>query len=88
MDIVRVKLFDMSYNTGTWARKDITTGFGLIDLDIIGWLIEDRNDCIIVASEYQPEDDQFRHLQAIPKVCIKDVEKLGKIKIQEGGNND
>jgi len=76
MDIVRIKSFDMSYNTGTWVRKDIQSNFGLIDLDIVGWLVEDREDCVVVAGEYQPEDEQFRHLQAIPKVCIKEIIKL------------
>ena len=75
MDIVRVKMLDMSYNNDTWARKDIK-GFSLIELDIVGWLVEDREDCVIVAKEYMQEDDQFRSLSAIPKVCIKEIKKL------------
>jgi hypothetical protein len=77
MDIVRVQCVDTSYNTGTWARKDIATGFGTMTLDIIGWLIDDREDCVIIASEYQLEDDQFRHLQAIPRPCIIYFQKVG-----------
>jgi hypothetical protein len=79
MDIVRVRCVDTSYNTGTWARKDIATGFGTMALDITGWLIDDREDCVIIASEYQPEDDQFRHLQAIPKVCITEFKKVATL---------
>jgi hypothetical protein len=79
MDVVRVKCVDTSYNTGTWARKDIATGFGTATLDIIGWLIDDRKDSVIIASEYQPLDDQFRHLQVIPKVCITEFNKVATL---------
>lgn len=78
MDIVRIKCFDMSYNSSVWDRKGIKADFGLVDLDIIGWLVEDREDCIVIASESQPAEGQFRHLIAIPKVCIREVEKLRK----------
>lgn len=78
MDIVRIKSFDMSYNSSTWDKNAIKADFGLVDLDIVGWLIEDREDCIVIASEYQPIEEQFKHLIAIPKVCIKEMEKLRK----------
>lgn len=77
MQVVRIKSFDMSYNTGTWD-KDTIKNFGLVDLDIIGWLIEDREDCVVIASEYQPTEDTYRHLIAVPKVCIKEIKKLRK----------
>lgn len=49
-------------------------------LDIVGWAVDlGRKDCVIVASEYQPEDDQFRHLQAIPRVCITEITKVGTL---------
>ena len=76
MDIVKVKCLDMTHSTGIWPRKEIAT-FGLIELEIVGWLVEDKPDCLIISPEYQPEDDEFRYLQAIPKVCIKEVTKLG-----------
>ncbi len=78
MDIIRIKCFDASFHSGSWDRNGIKTGFGLIGLDIVGWLVEDRKDCIIVASEYDPEDDRFRHLQAIPKVCIVSQSCIGR----------
>ena len=77
MDIVKVKCFDMSYSRGVWSRKDMGN-FGLIDLEVVGWLVEEREDCIILADEYQPEDDQFRHITAISKACIKEIKKVGK----------
>jgi hypothetical protein len=79
MDIVRVKCVDTAYNTGTWARKDIATGFGTMILDIVGWLVDDREDCVIIASEYQPQEDEFRHLQAIPKACITEFKKVATL---------
>ncbi len=75
MQIVVIKSFDMSYNTGIWDKDDIS-GFGLVDLEIVGWLVEDREDCLIIASESQPEENQLRHLVAVPKVCIKEMTKL------------
>lgn len=78
MDIVKVKCIDMCYHTGTWARRDIKE-LGLIDLEVVGWLVEDRKDCVVIAKEHMPEDDQFRHVSVIPKVCIKG--KLEKIKM-------
>jgi len=78
MEIVRIKCFDMSYNTGLWDRSSIKHGFGLVNLDTVGWLIEEKEDCIIIASEYQPENEQFRHLMAVPKVCITEMKKFRK----------
>ena len=77
MQAVRIKSFNMSYNTGVW-HKDNIKDFGLVDLDTIGWLIEDREDCIVIALEHQPNENTYRHLVAIPKVCIKEVIQLRK----------
>ena len=75
MNIVKVKCFDMTYSSGVWSRKDISN-FGLVNLEIVGWLVEDREDCIVIAKEYNQIEDEFRHLSAIPKVCIKELTKL------------
>ena len=80
MRVVRIKCFDMSFNSSTWTQREITQDFGLIYLDIVGWLIEERKNCIIIASEYQPSEKQFRHLQAIPRVCIQKVITLAEVK--------
>lgn len=77
MQAVRIKSFDMSFSSGTW-HKDSVKDFGLVYLDIIGWLVEEREDCIVIASEYQSDGQQFRHLMAIPKVCIMEIRKYRK----------
>jgi len=73
--IVRVESFDMSFNTGVWDIEHLEN-FGLVKLDIVGWLIEDREDCVIIAKELQPDENQIRHITAIPKVNIVKVTKL------------
>ena len=83
MQMVVVKYFDMTFTTNVWDRKEIKAGFGLSNLEMIGWIVEEREDCIILAKEYQPEEEQFRHLTAIPKVCIQEIIKLRKVKISE-----
>lgn len=75
MEIVKIKFVDMTFNSEVWARKDISS-FDLIEIEIVGWLAEDRKDCIVVAKEYYPENDQFRHLSAIPKVCVREIRKF------------
>lgn len=77
MDTVRIKWIDASYSTGTWGRKD-TKDFGLKELESVGMLVEERKDCYIVAGQHDAEDDQFRHLEAIPKAGVIEVRKLRK----------
>lgn len=77
MQIVRIKSFDMSFNTETWDKNTIKD-FGLVELDIVGWLVEKRDDCVVIAKEHQPGEEQFRHLTAIPNVCIKEIQILRK----------
>jgi hypothetical protein len=74
LQIVKIKLIDMSYNTST---RDVNhlNDFGLVKIELCGFLVEERPDCIIVAKEYQAEESQWRHLTAIPKVCILSMVK-------------
>ena len=71
MKIVKIDLLDMAYNTSTYSREEIKD-FGPVKLSCVGFLAEERPDCYIIAKDYQPGEDTFRHLSAIPKVnCVK-----------------
>lgn len=77
MDTVRIEWTDAAYSEGTWSKKAIKD-FGLKELVSVGLLVENRPDCYVVAGQHDTEDDQYRLLEAIPKVCIKKVIKLRK----------
>lgn len=75
--MVKVESIDMAFSASTsvWNSETIKD-FGLVNLETVGWLIEDREDCLVLAKEIQPEEEQLRHLTAIPKVCITKVTDL------------
>lgn len=39
-------------------------------LETLGWLVEDNEDHIVIASEWCPEEDTYRHYTAIPKSLL------------------
>ena len=45
--------------------------FGLVNCVSVGFLIAEREDCVILASGYDEENDAVLLLTAIPKVCIQ-----------------
>ena len=69
MDIVKIKCIDMAYSNGAWELEHLAD-FGLVKIDIVGYLVEDRADCVILSKEHWAEDNEVRHITAIPKVCI------------------
>jgi len=75
MEIVKIKCIDMAYSNGSWELGHISD-FGLVKIEIVGYFVEDRPDCVIVAKEHWAEDNQVRHLSAIPKVCILSQDKI------------
>lgn len=75
MKPVIVRLLDMSYNTGTHDWDDLKW-FGLVELEVAGWLVEEREDCLIVAKEIDRKEKVVRHLSALPKKMILEVKYL------------
>ena len=75
MDIIKVTCIDMAYNQSSWELGHLTD-FGLVRIEVVGYMVEDRPDCIILSKEFWPEDNQVRHLTAIPKVCILKTQTL------------
>lgn len=75
MDTVRIEWTDAAYSEGTWGSKAVK-GFGLKELVSVGILVDNRPDCYIIAGQHDTEDDQYRLLEAIPKVCVKSVTKM------------
>ncbi len=75
MKAVMVELTDMAFSTGTWNVNETKT-FGPVTIHTVGWLVEDRQDCIILAEEWQISENQWRHLTAIPKINIIAVHTL------------
>lgn len=75
MRMVKVVLNDMAFNQGTWDIGG-TSSLGLVRIELVGWLVEDREISVVVAKEYQPEEKQWRHLTVIPKSSIISVTNL------------
>ena len=75
MKIVRIDLIDMAYNSDTWKRHELHL-FKPVHLSSVGFLIEEREDCYIISKDYQPDEDTFRHLSAIPKVIVTKITTL------------
>lgn len=73
MKHIEITWLDAAYNQSSWSRKELHKDFGLVRLSSTGWLVEERLDCYILATEYTPDDDTFRHIVAIPKSCIETV---------------
>lgn len=77
MQVVVITWTDAAYNTGIYDKEDLHD-FGLITMTTVGYLIEEREDCYILASEHYSDQGRFRHLQAIPKSGVTQVRKLRK----------
>lgn len=75
MKIVKIQCVDMAYNTSSWELK-LPLDFGLVKVTIVGYLVEDKPNCIIIAKEHWEEENQVRHLTAIPKACIISQEEI------------
>jgi len=75
MKIVKIRCIDMAYNTGSWEVGHLAD-FGLVRIEIVGYLVEDRPDCVIISKEHWADDNQVRHVTAIPKVCILSQEAI------------
>lgn len=75
MKVIKVNCIDMSYNNSSWEIGHLSD-FGLVRIELVGYLVEDRADCIIISKEYWKEENQVRHLSAIPKVCILSQEVI------------
>ena len=67
---------DAAYNNNAWERKEIDKDFGLMELASVGWLVTERPDCYVIATEYDKDQDRFRHVCAIPKSGIKSMRKF------------
>lgn len=78
MQRIEITWDDASYNSSTWDRNALLKDFGLVKLITTGWLVAEKPDCYVLALEYNLDDDTFRHVCAIPKVCIKSVRKEGR----------
>jgi hypothetical protein len=42
----------------------------LMEMHTIGFVVAERDDCVILGGEYIPEQSRFRHITWIPKVNI------------------
>ena len=71
---VRVRWLDSSGSKHGWLPFVDATNpeeFGLTHCVSVGFLIAEREDCIILASGYDEENDAVLLVTAIPRVCIQ-----------------
>ncbi len=79
MQTIKIQWIDSSFNNGIWDKNEIQH-FGLVTIVTVGFLVEEREDCYIICTEYYDPVD-FRRVQAIPKSGIVEVELSRKNKI-------
>lgn len=72
MKVVRIVSQDMAHTQSPTDAYDISEldWFGLVEIVSVGLLIEERNDCYIIAKEYNSKNNTARQLTAIPKLMI------------------
>lgn len=79
MQIVEIQWTDACSNSGIYDRDDLVL-LGLISMTTTGYLVEERDDCYILAAEHYYESNRWRHIQLIPKTCITGITKFRKTK--------
>ena len=62
----------------TWQTKEELLNRQVCTIDSIGYLMADREDCVIIAGDKDTlnEDDMYGRTQIIPKGVIKDIQYL------------
>ena len=62
----------------TWQTKEELLNSQVCTIDSIGYLMADREDCVIIAGDKDllNEDDLYGRTQIIPKGVIKDIQYL------------
>lgn len=63
----------------TWrdANFNLDEVVGPLEMQTVGWLVEEHESHVVVAGEYAGGDDYFRSFTAIPRECICNVRDLG-----------
>ncbi len=87
MQLVQITWVDAAHNNSIYDREDIQL-FGLLAMKTIGHLIEERDDCYILATELFPDGERWRHMFAIPKsgvVAILSLIPASKLPDKENG---
>lgn len=67
MSIVAIYAKDWAIYPDTLNRR---FGFDVIRGWIFGLLLSEDDEKIVIAHEWFPKDDEFRHTSVIPKICI------------------
>ncbi len=62
----------------TWQTKEELLNSQVCTIDSIGYLMADREDCVIIAGDKDTlnQDDMYGRTQIIPKGVIKDIQYL------------
>ena len=62
----------------TWQTKEELLNSQFCTIDSIGYLMADREDCVIIAGDKDTlnQDDMYGRTQIIPKGVIKDIQYL------------
>ena len=76
MKILEVIWEDSFYNSGPLTADKIDEK--LMILHIVGYLVKETSELLVIAGEYIPEDDDWRYIHAIDKRAIKSRKVIRK----------
>lgn len=79
MQIVEIQWTDACSTSGSYDKEDLAL-IMLVKMTTTGYLIEERDDCYILATEHYADQKRWRHIQLIPKTCITGITKFRKTK--------
>jgi len=71
---------DCAYNSGDIFSSQELMEYSCIDVRTVGWGYEMEDRVVVAAEHYLGADgtvDNYRHLFAIPRWCIKNIEVVG-----------
>lgn len=74
-----VTWIDAAHSGGTYNPQEFPADFSCINIKTVGWGYELEDRVVIAAEQYFRDSgvvDSYRHLFAIPRECIKNIEVL------------
>ena len=83
---VEVVWMDATYNSGTFTREEVAQR-GLVELQLLGWLVRETKEVVITSSEYNPVQDRFSGIHVTPRnsiIRITSLRRAGGARAKKG----
>lgn len=77
MKIVKLKVKDLAFYHN---EKHYMTGFDYSVMEIVGFLVEEDKDKIVLAHQWFEDSQEVRHTTVIPKECIMETYPIPNVK--------